>query len=448
MDCLGREKRRQNTHKTLRGIAEMTTSQRSACVPVRLTTKELLPNRQSERLLRITAAIADAVKREEVFEAVVDEVGAALGALTAALWMLRGETSTLDLARAHGDEDASRHRYEHLSLDGPPLPPTDAIRRSAPLWISSQEQLLAEYPHLAGTVTPGATYRIACLPVVTARKTVGVLVFTFDTTGSWGSDDDRSLLLLVVRYAGQALELLLLLEAEKVSRANTLRLNEMLTGMLGHDLRNPLAAIITSTRLAQMRTEDERVGKPLSRIISSSARMGRMIDQLLDFTRVRLGAGMTLRRDRVALTPLVRQVMDELDDAHPAWTLRLEEHGDTHGTWDGDRLAQVFSNLVANGLQHGSAEGGLTVTIDGAAADRVRVEVRNRGAIPDDLLPAIFEPLAGRSRRLAGSRGLGLGLFITNEIVRAHGGGIVVTSRDGDTSFAVTLPREQGAELR
>src|SRR5450432_494729 len=197
----------------------MYTSQRSACAPVRLTTKELPPDRQSERLLRITAAIADAVKRDEVFEAVVDQVGAALGALTAALWMLRGETPTLDLARAYGYEDASRHRYEHLSLEGPALPPTDALRRSSPLWISSQEQLLTEYPHLAGTVTPGASYRIACLPVVTARKTVGVLVFTFDGGKEWGSDDDRSLLLLVVRYAGQALERLLLLEDEKVSRA-------------------------------------------------------------------------------------------------------------------------------------------------------------------------------------------------------------------------------------
>ena len=172
-----------------------------------------------------------------------------------------------------------------------------------------------------------------------------------------------------------------------------------------------------------------------------------MIDQLLDFTRVRVGSGIPLSRQPLNLPPLVRQVMDELDDAHPAWALRLDERGDCRGRWDADRLSQVFSNLVANALEHGQPEGGLEVILDGTGPEHVRVEVRNRGAIPPDVLARLFEPLAGRERRLAGSRGLGLGLYITNEIVKAHGGEIAASCDDAtDTTFTLVLPRDARAE--
>src|SRR5262249_60569394 len=115
-----------------------------------------------------------------------------------------------------------------------------------------------------------------------------------------------------------------------------------------------------------------------------AARMARWSDQLLASTRVPWGSGMPLNRQLLTLPPLVRQVMDELDDAPPAWSLRIDERGDCRGFWDADRLSQVFSNLVGNALEHGQPEGGLEVVLDGTPADHVRVEVRNRGAIPPD----------------------------------------------------------------
>jgi signal transduction histidine kinase len=220
----------------------------------------------------------------------------------------------------------------------------------------------------------------------------------------------------------------------------TVHLNETFAGILGHDLRNPLAAIITSARLAMKRAENDRLEKPLSRILSSGDRMTRMIDQLLDFTRVRLSGGLPIEPTEFDLLPVVRQVIDELDGANPAWTLRSSSEGDTLGSWDQDRLSQLFSNLVANAVQHGDAAGGVAVTIDGRATDSVRVAVHNLGVIPSDRLPLLFEPMA--ARRMEKSTGLGLGLFITRELVRVHGGSIDVRSDESaGTTFTVVLPR-------
>src|SRR5204863_6112696 len=117
----------------------------------------------------------------------------------------------------------------------------------------------------------------------------------------------------------------------------TVRFNEMLNGILGHDLRNPLPAIATPAHLATSRTADDRIRKPLSRTINCSTRMSRMIDQLLDFTRIRAVGGIPVNRTPQDLIPIVKQVIDELDDANPGWTSQLEQLGEANGAWDSDR---------------------------------------------------------------------------------------------------------------
>jgi len=564
--------------------------------------------RRLERLARITAPIADAVTRAEVHEALVGEVGEALGASSTGLWVLRDGERAARLVGSRGYTEEARRDFGILSLDDTPANPTlDSIRRGRPVWIDSREQLVRDYPHLGGVVAPERRFRVVCVPIVAPKQTIGALVFTFDDPEPV-DDEERSLFLLVARYAGQALERLSLLEAEQESRARTERLyrlaravigaasleevldvaldaiqgalctdraavlvaeppsgamrfkawrglsdayrravdghspwsreardpepfivsdvetdasmtgyrplfhaegigalafiplceggrligkfmvyyqrpraltgaeldlargvadhvaaaiarftavaelqrtvhfNETFTGILGHDLRNPLAAIMTSAHLALSRDQSERLVKPLSRILNSGERMTRMIDQLLDFTRVRLGAGIPLARQPIDLVPLLRQILDELDDPNSAWTFDLQQRGDSHGTWDPDRLSQVFSNLAANAVQHGVADAGVTVVVDGTDPDVVRASVRNAGVVPERVLPLIFEPLATVTRPGQKSGGLGLGLYITREIVRAHGGRIDVASSaaDGATTFMVTLPR--GAE--
>jgi signal transduction histidine kinase len=222
-------------------------------------------------------------------------------------------------------------------------------------------------------------------------------------------------------------------------RAN-LHFHEMFVGILGHDLRNPLNAIVTSAQLALMRSSNEKLTKPLSRILTSSGRMSRMIDQVLDFTRMRVGGGIPIEPRPMDVVPVLRQILDELEDAHPDRALRLAATGNTTGSWDADRLAQVFSNLVANALQHGDIAGPVHVRVDGTAPDEVRVAIHNLGVIPPAYRSGLFEPMSGRDR--GGARGLGLGLYITREVVQSHGGNITVLTDPVDgTTFAVTLPR-------
>jgi PAS domain S-box-containing protein len=227
----------------------------------------------------------------------------------------------------------------------------------------------------------------------------------------------------------------------------TVRFNEMFTGMLGHDLRNPLGAIVNGAQLVLLREESPRVTKPLGRILNAGERMSRMIDQLLDFTRIRVGTGIPLHRTAIDLRGVLRQVQDEMDSSSPQWILRVHGDGDTTGVWDGDRLLQVFSNLLGNALHHGVCDHGCTVTVDGTAHDVVRVKVHNAGAIPPELLPELFDPMTGSGRRREGSRGLGLGLFITRQILQAHGGSIDVCSSDEHgTTFTLILPRAAATE--
>jgi PAS domain S-box-containing protein len=221
----------------------------------------------------------------------------------------------------------------------------------------------------------------------------------------------------------------------------TVRFSEMFVGILGHDLRNPLSAITTAASLLTRRADSDKVVRPAARILSSAGRMARMIDQLLDFTRIRLGQGLPLSRRENDLAEVCRIAADELD-GDPN---RIELHalGDTVGSWDGDRLMQLVSNLVGNALAHGAPTAPAVVTVDGKQPDEVTFTVRNAGAIAPEMLPMIFEPFrSGKDRKEDQSSGLGLGLYISQQIVLAHSGSLEVRSKEEEgTCFTVRLPR-------
>ena len=220
--------------------------------------------------------------------------------------------------------------------------------------------------------------------------------------------------------------------------ARTARFREHFVGIVSHDLRNPLTAIVTSAHLLLRYGElPERQARVVARIASSADRMARMIDDLLDFARSKLGGEFPIHRRRIDLRQICEQTVEELEFAFTR-QVKLEANGDLWGDWDPDRIAQVISNLVGNAVQH--SDGDVKVTLRGEA-DVVVLETHNGGPpIPHEVLSHIFEP--GR-RGDARSGGLGLGLFIAQQIVLAHGGSIEVTSNDGDgTKFTVALPRK------
>jgi len=218
----------------------------------------------------------------------------------------------------------------------------------------------------------------------------------------------------------------------------------LFAAVLAHDLRNPLAAVLTAAQLLRMRLgeDDERSAKPLAKVLSSGQRMSRMIEQLLDVTRARAGGGIEISPHKVDLAEVCEQTAGELELAQPSWSIQCEFQGDAIGTWDRDRLAQVLSNLIANAGQHGRQDHGIRVVFDGRRQDVVTVQVHNGGTIPSELLPTLFDPFRGAAPRRGAARGLGLGLFIVKEIVRAHGGEISVdSSAERGTTFTTTLPR-------
>jgi len=224
--------------------------------------------------------------------------------------------------------------------------------------------------------------------------------------------------------------------------AGAVQLSDMFISILGHDLRTPLGGIKMGAELIARGSEDARALRSAKRILTSVDRMARMIEQLLDFARARHG-GTELEPKAANLTAVARQIVQEFEDLNPRASIHVVEIGDVSGTWDPDRLAAVVSNLVANAVKHGTQNERITLELDGAERDVVRLRVANAGAIPVERLTALFEPFMPTARAKSGERGLGLGLFIARGIVHAHGGEITVRPPDGDTTvFEVTLPRE------
>jgi PAS domain S-box-containing protein len=227
---------------------------------------------------------------------------------------------------------------------------------------------------------------------------------------------------------------------------STAQFRERFLGIVGHDLRNPLNAITLSARvLLVSEALPERELKAVRRIASSADRMARMIGELLDFTRSRLGGGMPVDPCLADLSLICREALEELEASHPGARLSLRVLGQGLGEWDAGRLSQVISNLVGNALQYSPEGSPIHVTVDGHAHHEVVLSVHNKGApIPEDVLPELFEPFrrGPRDKAHCNGGGLGLGLYIVQQIILAHGGTLCAESHEGDgTTFTVRLPR-------
>jgi two-component system sensor histidine kinase/response regulator len=237
------------------------------------------------------------------------------------------------------------------------------------------------------------------------------------------------------------------LARELHERTETLRLNEMFIAVLGHDLRNPLHAMMLSAHGIHRVGAEDTVKQAAARIVSSGNRMSRMIEDLLDLARGRLAGGIQIVREPVDFAGVVSRVVRESQAAKPGRAaVELRQQGHFEGHWDAGRLAQVASNLLANALQYGDPKEPVIVDLDGTSDASVVMVVSNAGTIPKDLLPQIFDPFRGRSEPSRRSEGLGLGLYIVQQLVEAHEGRVEVTSSPGErTRFTVRIPRQAAA---
>lgn len=390
---------------------------------------------EAEMLYRLADAANRATSLETVYEAALDTIEGVLGVERASI-LLFDQAHVMRFQAYRGLSARYRAAVEGHS----PWRHDDRCPTAIVIADVHEDPALAVY----GSLFEDEGIRaLAFVPLVYDSRLLGKFMLysaeprSFDeaVTGAAQSIADQLASAIGRRLAAEERERLI----EELK--TTVRLNELFAGVLAHDLRNPLGAILTAAQLLERRAEAPELRGPARRIATSGERMARMIEQLLDFTRARVGDGIALLRRETALDALCRQIVSELADVYPNTPLELVLEPELTGAWDPDRLAQVVSNLVGNAYQHGTPSSVVRVTLHASAGGEACLSIENGGEIAKELLPVLFDPFRGTKERSDGSSGLGLGLFISQRIVRAHGGDIGVCSDAGRTRFEVRLPR-------
>ncbi len=229
--------------------------------------------------------------------------------------------------------------------------------------------------------------------------------------------------------------------AEELARSR-----DTFLAILGHDLRSPLTAVSMSghylSRAGLLGGKQEM--QAVARIQRGAAKMDAMIRDLLEYTRTRLGRGIPIVRQACDIGRICEAVVEEMRTGHPDRVFRLGISGELDGSFDSDRMEQVFANLLNNAVQHGAEDSPVILEAHGAP-DAISVQVKNYGpAIPADALQVIFNPLVQvhTTEDEHNSSNLGLGLFIARNIVLGHGGTLEVESSEAaGTIFTARLPR-------
>jgi sigma-B regulation protein RsbU (phosphoserine phosphatase) len=292
------------------------------------------------------------------------------------------------------------------------------------------EDTIVQLQHALGVTAEG----LLAVPLVVNGEVNGILAVALPEHAM--AEDQEWLLSALADQTAVALE--------KTRLDERGRFRDRLIGIVSHDLRNPLNTVILGTSaLLDSTTLDAYTTKTLTRILSAADRAARMISDLLDYTQAHLGDGIHVERSPNDLAVIARQVVDEVEIAHPAYELELVVSGDTRAALDADRMTQVLANLTSNAVSYSPPGTRIRVELRGEVSCVV-VAVHNRGLpIPAERLADIFEPMtqvspgSGRNQR-----SVGLGLYIVKNIVTSHHGTIDVTSSPDDgTTFTVQIPR-------
>jgi signal transduction histidine kinase len=219
----------------------------------------------------------------------------------------------------------------------------------------------------------------------------------------------------------------------------TAEVREQFIAVLGHDLRNPLASIAGGLRLLRKKVDPEGENW-ISLLQGSVNRMSGMIDNVMDFARTRLGGGMQLRLKDDPLEPLIEQIVAEFRNAHPDRLIETDVKVSGKVKMDSGRMGQLLSNLLGNALSYGAP--GEPVSVIAKSADKgFAISVSNRGApIPPEAMLHLFTAFQ-RGDVQPNQQGLGLGLYIAQEIAKAHGGIISVKSNPHETTFKAEFPQ-------
>ena len=215
---------------------------------------------------------------------------------------------------------------------------------------------------------------------------------------------------------------------------------QVFLGVLGHDLRGPLTAIMLTSELLSQMTRDTPLSRQAERLIHSGKRMGALLDDLLDFSRTALGMGIRITRRETDLVAELGHEIAMLQTAWPGIAIEFEAPHPIAGSFDASRLREALANLVNNAGKYGAAHGKVRVVLR-QERGHVVLTVRNAGeAIPAATLATMFEPLRRGDDCAPEDASLGLGLFVVREVARAHGGDVAAESSADATTFTMRLP--------
>ena len=226
--------------------------------------------------------------------------------------------------------------------------------------------------------------------------------------------------------------------ADLSSERETAELREQFIAVLGHDLRTPLGAILLGTEVLALKHPDPASRPIVERIRRSATRMAALVDDVVDFTRGRMGSGIPMRMREASVDTTLEQVIDEMRGLYPRRLIEATIAPGLRLRCDPERIAQLLSNLLKNALVHGSAQAPVQVVAAMIGGEFV-LSVTNTGPeLPQGVIDGLFKPY-WRAASRSGSEGLGLGLYIVDQIARAHNGTIEVSSKGGITVFLFRL---------
>ena len=318
----------------------------SAIENARLHREAVNAGARAEQLYRFAQAVVAADRVEMVFDAALSALQTAVGATRAAILTFDDE-GVMRFRASRNLSDTYR-----VAVEGHSPWPRDAVAPQ-PVLIEDvhADPSMKSYVPLFDAEGIGS---LAFIPLVTRGQLIGKFVVYYAQAHTYSEQEVELASAMAHHLASVTARFAAFARLEE-----TIRYNDLVAGILAHDLRNPLGAMMTAAQLVLNRKEAEgdRIAKPISRILSSGQRMTRMIDQLLDLTRARAGGGIHVDPDGTNLKDLCNQAIDEIELAFPEWTISRDFVGELDGAWDSDRLLQIISNLVSERWPAWSARG-------------------------------------------------------------------------------------------
>jgi PAS domain S-box-containing protein len=397
---------------------------------------------RTERLQAAISALSTALTPEEVARAVLTEAMAALGASAGLVYQLQPD-GLLHLVHGTGYEESRLHAFRTLAPDAP-QPAAAVLHTGEPIWLESVEALRACYPHLA-PLQPFHNHQAwASAPMRVNDRAVGAFVLAFGQPRALDAED-RAFLVALAQKCGQCLERARLFREAQAA----VRLRDEFLSVASHELRTPLTPLHLQLQILRREARDpalpperlrERVTRAVERSEAQVRKLADLINDLLDVSRISAGR-LVLEPESVDLAEVVRDVVARFEPQalRAGCALELDVPAALMGHWDRRRVEQVVTNLLTNALKYGA---GRPVRLSLAAEEgHARLTVRDEGiGIAPEHQTRIFE----RFERAVSERnfgGMGLGLYICQQILDAQGGTIRVRSALGQgATFEVLLP--------